>query len=134
MAQNFNIKGPETAKPKVIAGGTSPEELLSVSLKYWHSGSQCISAWQAKELEGYRKAIDKIQSLTATKLKIEGGLNLKPHKGKPAPGFARPKSLSPEIKLCEVRATGKARLHGVIIGSVFHLVWLDRNHDVFPGN
>ena len=132
MGNSFRIKGPNKAKPKVVASGSAPEELLSVSLRYWHSGSQCISSWQSKELEGYRKTIDKIQSLTATKLKNEGGLSLKSHKAKPATGFSRPKSLSPEIKLCEVRASGKARLHGVIIGNVFHLVWLDRNHEVFP--
>lgn len=91
-----------------------------------------MSEWQRGELQALRKFIDKAQGLTIAQLRNDPGLQLKGHKGKAASGFSRPKELSKEISLSELRVTGRARVHGALLNNVFYLVWLDRGHDVFP--
>lgn len=110
----------------------SVEQKVSVSLKYWHSGSQCLSDWQRGELSKLRKLIDKVQGLSTTQVRTDPGLQWKPHKGPAARGFARPTALSRDIDLCELRVDQKARVHGALLNDTFYLVWLDRSHAVFP--
>ena len=40
--------------------------------------------------------------------------------------------LSPDITFSELKVTEKARIHGFQVGAAFYLVWLDRNHEIFP--
>lgn len=108
------------------------EAHIAISLKYWHSGSQCLSDWQRSELTKLRKLIDKVQGLTASQVRNDPGLQWKVHKGPAARGFARPAALSKDIDLCELRVDGKARVHGALFDGTFFLVWLDRAHAVFP--
>ena len=110
----------------------SPVAPVSVSLKYWHSRSQCLSDWQSSELLSLRKLIDKVQTLTANELRTDPGLCMKQHHGPAAPGFSRPQALSKDIELCEMRVSSKARVHGALVDGTFYLVWLDRSHAVFP--
>lgn len=105
---------------------------VAVSLKYWHSGSQCLSEWQRGELAKLRRLIDKVQGLTTSQVKNDAGLQWKAHKGPAARGFSRPTALSKDIDLCELRVDGKARVHGALFDGTFYLVWLDRSHEVFP--
>ena len=108
-------------------------EPIYVSLKHWHTGAQCLSEWRQGELEKLRKLIDKIQKLTTVQIKTDPALYWKQHgTGKPQPGFNRPASLSKDIPLCELRVSGKARVHGALLDDIFYLVWLDRNHGAFP--
>ncbi len=114
----------------------SPKEedpVITISLRYWNSNSQCLSEWQPKELKKLAKVIGRAQSVTATDLKADQSLGWKMHSG-PAKGsgFSRPSNLSKDIKLSEIRVDGKARIHGALIDNIFFLVWLDRNHAVFP--
>lgn len=116
----------------ITLGAPKAEKPVSVSLRYWHTGSQCLSDWQKKELSGLRKLIDKLQKLTPTAIRSDPGLFWKAHSGAAARGFSRPSDLSADITLCEVRVSGKARVHAALHDGLFYLVWLDRNHDVFP--
>lgn len=117
-------------KPFKLEADATP---ISISLKYWHSGSQCISKWQRAELEKLRKFIDKTQGMTVKQITTDPGLYWKAHKGPPkGSGFSRPAALSQEITLCELRLSSASRVHGVFLGDTFFLVWLDRTHDVFP--
>lgn len=117
-------------------GKVSPavkQEPVSVSLQFWHSGSQCLSVWNQSELKKLRKTIDKIQTLTAAGIRTDAGLQFKMHSGPPiGSGFGRTSSMPKDFSLCEVRVDLKSRLHGVLASNVFFLVWLDRGHDVFP--
>jgi len=57
------------------------------------------------------------------------------HKHAPAEDrFTRHAKLSEDLKFFEIKVdqSNKARMHGVILGSVFYLVWLDRLHAVYP--
>ena len=121
----------EQARP-IIATAKRQEPTVAVSLRHWHSGAECISCWQRNDLEKLRKLIDKIQGMTTTKIRNDIGLEHKLHRTSPAKGFPRPSGLSKDIPLCELRVTGKARVHGALHQDIFYLVWLDRNHNVFP--
>ena len=122
--------GEKVNQPLKLGADSTP---VSISLKYWHSGSQCISRWQRGELERLRKFIDKAQGLTAKEIITDPGFYWKAHKG-PAKGsgFSRPSQLSKEISLCELRVSSSSRVHGVLLDNTFFLVWLDRVHEVFP--
>ena len=117
----------------IVLGQPKEEKPVSVSLRYWNTGSQCLSVWQKKELTHLRKLIDKLQGMTPSAIRSDPGLYLKYHSGPAARGFSRPTGLSADIALCEVRVSGKARVHAALHDGLFYLVWLDRNHDVYPG-
>lgn len=130
--RDFKVTAPKGVARPVVTPKTDDEPNVAVSLRYWHTGSECISVWQRTELERLRKLIDKIQGLTATKVRLDHGLEHKLHKAAPKRGFTRPSGLSKDIPMCELRVTSKARVHGALHNDIFYLVWLDRNHDVFP--
>jgi hypothetical protein len=128
----ISVTAPEVSLPDVTSDNAKPP--ISVSLKYWHAGSECISEWGRDDLKKLRKFIDKIQSLTWSQIKADGGLGYVLHKGPPkGHGFSRPSSISKDQSLVEMKITGKARVHGIETDEAFFLVWLDRNHAVFPG-
>ena len=112
----------------------SPDEGVSISLKYYRKDSECFSAWQSSELKKFSAALEKISGQTAKDLKSYKPLCVK-HKGPPAAKrFSRPDSLSEDLDFYEIKidASNKARVHGVFVDSIFFLVWLDRQHAVFP--
>jgi hypothetical protein len=125
------LPAPDEHLPNVTLDG--PKSAVSVSLKYWHSSSQCVSEWGRDELKKLRRFIEKIQSMSWAQIKADGGLGYCLHKGPPkGHGFSRPTSLSKDHTLIEMKVGGKSRVHGVENNDLFFLVWLDRNHAVFP--
>jgi hypothetical protein len=110
------------------------EELqtISVSLKYYHPKSQCLSQWKRDELKKLSSFFIKLQALSLAQIRGHEGLGFCNHQGAPASGFSRPRSLSPDVQLCEMRVDNKARVHGFQEGTTFFLIWLDRGHEVFP--
>lgn len=112
----------------------SETEGVSISLKYYREETECFSDWQASEMKKFSATIKKISSLSASALKGYKPLCV-PHKNAPAEArFARHDKLSEDLRFFELKVdpSNKARAHGVFVGSVFFLVWLDRLHAVFP--
>lgn len=112
----------------------SRTEGVSVSLKYYHQEAECFSDWQAGDLKKFSAMLGKMAQLDADKLKGYKPY-CEPHKNEPAEQrFARPEKLSEDLKFFEIKvdAGNAARMHGVFVGSVFFLVWLDRLHAVYP--
>jgi hypothetical protein len=106
---------------------------VSISLKYYHKKSECWSDWRERELKDLSNTIDKLRSVSASELKRGGGPHFDSHKGPPkGPGFKRPKNISEDMQFYEIGLNQRARIHGILVGSVFFLVWLDRGHKVFP--
>lgn len=60
-------------------------------------------------------------------------LGYPPHDGRALPAAPFLAHLSADISWCEMRVTQKARVHGFRAGNAFFLVFLDRNHEIFPG-
>lgn len=109
------------------------ENEVEINLKHWHSGCQCISEWQPKDLKAFRKFIDKAQGLTPSAMRADPGLEYELHKGLPkGHGFSKPTSIPKDITLAEMKVSGKARVHGFLRENQFYLIWLDRSHEVFP--
>lgn len=112
----------------------SREEGVSISLKYYRQETECFSQWGAGDLKKFSSTVGKIKQLTAEKLKGYKPL-CEPHKNDPAEKrFSRPSALSEDLSFFEIKVdpSNAARIHGVFVGSVFFLVWLDKDHAVYP--
>jgi hypothetical protein len=112
----------------------SHDEGVSISLKYYRDETECFSAWQSAEMKKFSATIKKVSGFTASKLKSYSALCV-PHKHSPAEArFVRHDKLSEDLSFFELKVdpSNKARMHGVFVGSVFFLVWLDRLHAVYP--
>ena len=111
----------------------SEEQGVSVSLKYYRQETECFSEWSPGDLKKFSATIAKIKNLSATSLRNHSlcGRHKRTPKSK---RFSRPDELSAELPFFELRVDqhNAARIHGVFIGSIFHLVWLDRHHEVYP--
>ena len=106
---------------------------VSVSLKYYMSSCECFSAWQSRDLKKFSGTIEKISGYAVDLLHRTKSL-CDSHKGpSKARRFRRPEAISDDIMFWELKVdpSNKARVHGFFVGSVFFLVWLDRNHECF---
>lgn len=113
---------------------SSETEGVSISLKYYREETECFSEWQPGELKKFSAMIAKVGQFTAMKLRGYKPL-CEPHKYQPAESrFSRPAKLSEDLSFFELKVdhSNKARVHGVFVGSIFFLVWLDRLHAVYP--
>ncbi len=128
----FVDKIPAPITPDIPVTLEKTQQQISVNLKYYHAKSQCLSQWQKEELKKLSRFFAKVQAMTWLQIREDYGLRLYNHCTPPASGFSRPANLSPDIKLCEMRVNGTARVHGFQDGSTFFLIWLDRLHTVFP--
>jgi hypothetical protein len=128
---NLDVHPPSSQQPNVTLDHTA--QPVSISLKYWHPNVECLSDWGKEDLKRLRKFIEKVQSMSWAQIKTDGGLGYQVHKGPPkGRGFSRPSALSQDQPMIEMKVTQKARVHGVGSTDTFFLVWLDRNHAVFP--
>jgi hypothetical protein len=88
-------------------------------------------AMAKRRVKKLSRFFSKVQAMTWSQIREDYGLGLSNHCAPPAAGFSRPANLSPDIKLCELRVNGTARVHGFQDDSTFFLIWLDRSHTVF---
>lgn len=112
----------------------SAEEPVSVSLKYYRKETECFSDWQPGELKKFSAMLEKVAQLPARTLQGYKPL-CEPHRREPAEArFVRPQRLSEDLSFFELKVdpSNKARVHGVFVGSIFFLVWLDRLHAAYP--
>lgn len=106
---------------------------IHVSLKYYQSEYQCFSEWQASELRHFSSLLKTLRELNLLQLRTHHGIQMKAPKGKLR--LALPPAIAPliqDISIVELRVSQTVRVHGFVIDPAFFLVWLDRNHDVFP--
>jgi len=104
-------------------------------LKYLRTETECLSEWHRPELKKLVQAIEKMRNMTVHELVVVSRL-CSQHKYLPKLSrFVRPAGLGPDLPIYEIRVdrSNSARMHGVFIDNVFHLIWLDKNHQVFAG-
>ena len=109
------------------------DEAISISLKYYRFETECFSEWNRNDLKQFTSTINKLRGMTVST--VHGHSICSQHKRKPQfARYSRPAGLGEELPMSEIRVDphNLARVHGVFMGSVFHLVWLDRKHQVFP--
>lgn len=107
-----------------------------IVLKYYHPGYQCFSTWNKDNLKAFSALIEKMRTVHWSLLVGKHALGFKINKydDKLPKGDVQclKDILSPDITFSELKVTEKARIHGFKIGAAFYLVWLDKNHDIFP--
>lgn len=134
ITEEFQIEAPARGDDRVSLDDLPGEQTgVSISLRYYRRQAECFSKWKSGDLRKFSGLIEKLRGHNARTL--TGSKLCSMHKGPPAEAkFALPDSLSPDLTLHELRVdqSNKARIHGILWGETFYLVWLDRNHAVFP--
>lgn len=118
--------------PAIRVTKAMPPAGVSLSFAYFRSETECLSTWSKADLKSLVGVIEKMRKMNAQQLK--SSTLSSPHKYKPkAERFTRPKAIGKDHRMHEIRVdkSNTARMHGVIEGEVFYLVWLDRKHEVF---
>ena len=133
--------GPRASNLEVAALGLDggPGAAAYVVLKYYQAPWQCFSEWTRDELRAFSDFNRKVSAQTWQQIYAsggrggaKGGLGYTPHDGRALPPVSFADALSEDIGWCEMRVTQKARVHGFRAGPGFFLVFLDRNHEIFP--
>ena len=118
---------------KYLGIKSSENQTANISLKYFDHNYQCFSEWDRDELREFSRFVEKLRNLTWTAIPRNRGLGMQPHKiRKKLPSSAILNSISKDTSLFELRVTGESRVHGFRVKSTFFLVWLDRQHDIYP--
>lgn len=120
--------------------GLNDQEFASqpfVALKYYKPKHQCFSKWSREELKAFSAFTTKLRSHTWAQItgshKVGLGYDVHKNPSKLPEAYKELKNeISPEINFFELRVTDKARVHGFRAGDAFFLVWLDRNHEIYP--
>ncbi len=109
------------------------EEQVSVSFAYYRSQTECLSSWTRADLKCFVRAVEKMRSMRPDQLRDSSLCSVHSSK-KPPKRFVRPEEIPDYHRMHKIRVdqSNAARMHGVIDGSVFYLVWLDKNHEAFP--
>lgn len=97
------------------------------SFKHVSENHCLLSDWQSAELIDLIKMFKTMESLTWNQVHSHKGLEYKQINN---PKYPLPKTVSPDITICEVRACQKKRVFGYRIDNVFCVIWFDRNHEV----
>lgn len=137
--KNINLKIREVA---FLSLNDDPKsDNAYVNLKYYRHEHQCFSAWTADELRAFSAFCRKMtQVLWSDIYKSAGsgghktGLGYTVHKKSTVlPNTPDINSISPDLTWFELRVTEEARVHGFRCKGAFFLVFLDRQHQVYPG-
>lgn len=120
-------------------GVSDKEDNVFVVLKYFDDSYECFSDWKENELKDFSGFIKTMKQMTWNEIYRSGGKSNKTglaytvHTNKEVlPNQDIVKSISEDITFFELRVSKKARVHGFRVKSAFYLVWLDRNHEVYP--
>ncbi len=118
-----------------LIDGDNNTVIPSIQLLDWNY--QCFESWTKADMRKFWAFRDKLLNSTWTDVKTTSG------KGASKRGFAMtllprhkyPKGklleqLSPDIKLFELRVADDRRVHGFRYKRVFHICWLDKNHEI----
>lgn len=122
-------------KPK-----STDHEIANVSFRYWESSHECISNWQASESKELFEALERMCAQNWTTIKASGGrlgaktglgCTLIEHVAKRKKG-KWPQNLDADADIYEMRVCKKKRIFGTRDGATFFLIWLDKNHALYP--
>lgn len=100
------------------------------SFRHADNNRYLLSEWQEDELKSLIETFKKMESLKWSEINKHKGLNCKPVDPDVLPAEL-PEMVSPDVTILQIRVSKKARIFGYRIKNVFHLIWFDRNHDVF---
>jgi len=114
---------------KVVDSGSTDNQNPVFSFQFTCANHFQLSDWQHDELKGL---ISKLRELSGKRwVEIK---SLKGFKPVDPATFSKqlPQNVPQDATIFECRTSGKARLFGYRINNIFHIVWFDRNHQVYP--
>lgn len=111
-----------------------------VNLKYYWPKFQCFSEWSTDELRAFSAFCRKLTGLQWPEIYKSGGalghktgVGYTPHKNiDKLPDNPELKDFSPDLTWFELRVDGASRVHGFRAKEAFFLVFLDREHAIYP--
>lgn len=112
-----------------------------VNLKYYRPDHQCLSDWTKAKLQAFSGFCRQLTQMSWTQIYATGGkpgnkvglgytVHTNPDVLPQNPELA---TFSPDLTWFELRVDGESRVHGFRVKDAFFLVYLDQNHDVYPG-
>lgn len=112
-----------------------------VNLKYYRPDYQCLSAWTQDKLQAFSSFCRLLTQVrwaeiyaTGGKAGTKVGLGYTVHKDHSVlPDNAELQEISPDLTWFELRVDGESRVHGFRVKDAFFLVYLDQNHEFYPG-
>jgi hypothetical protein len=119
---------------------TEGDAVAHVNLKYYWPEYQCFSTWTADELKSFSNFCRKMKQLkwrdiykTGGALGLKTGVGYTPHKNiDKLPANPELADFSPDLTWFELRVDGESRVHGFRAKEAFFLVFLDREHAIYP--
>lgn len=90
-----------------------------------------LHEWQEDEIKKLVQTFRDCGNWTWSEAKKVRGFNLKPVDPRT---FSKslPEFISPDLTILEFRVSKRARVFGYRARNVFHIIWFDRNHEVYP--
>lgn len=117
--------------------GLNRDSTVHIGLKYYDANHECFSKWEKPELKELSKFVKKLSNYTWNQVMQQAGskngFNYTLHKDiKKLPKEPKALGLSEDTTFFELRVDGDKRVHGFRSKSIFFLIWLDRNHQIYP--
>lgn len=133
-------KGSDLSETESIHLGIKRGENAFVVFRYFDSGYQCFSDWNKEELKSFSEFLRKICQQDWNQIFATGGsagnkkgLGYTPHSDpKVLPNQNLLDKFSEDTTFFELRVSQKARAHGFRVKAAFFLLWLDKDHEVYP--
>ena len=143
LQQAADLPGPEvislTKSEKSFFGLAEATEQPYVVLKYYDPEFECFSSWNPTELKAFSHLMKKLKSVrwseiyqSGGKLGDKTGLGYTKHKDLSKLPYHPHLQFNPDLTFFELRVTQQARVPGFRVKSAFFLVWLDREHRIYP--
>lgn len=141
VSNSINISLKEAEYLGVNEQGTKDKDIKAyVNLKYFNQQHQCFSMWEDNKLKDFSTFVTKMTNITWEEIFNSGGsagnktgLGYTIHKDKKKlPNKGIIDHVSEDITLFELRVNREARVHGFRKQGAFFLVWLDKDHKIYP--
>lgn len=127
---------PESALTHPTGSENADEQHPSFRFEYTDENRWLLSDWQSSEIDDLIHGLKKIERYTWAQIKSQGS---KQRGGSVGCGYKLitnhpklPESISEDVKLSEMRVDERKRIFGFRVGSIYYIVWFDRNHSVCP--
>lgn len=127
---------PESALNHPTGSENADEQHPSFRFEHTDQNRWCLSEWNSSEIDDLIRALKKIERYTWAQIKSQGS---KQRGGSVGCGYKLitnhpklPESISDDVKLSEMRVDERKRIFGFRVGSIYYIVWFDRDHSVCP--
>lgn len=127
-----NKIGGKTLKDKALEVEEGGTDHLPPYFSFKHACSNHfqLSDWQSGEIAELMETFRRMEQLNWHEIHKHRGLNYKQVDPRT---FSKdlPEFISPDLSIYEVKVTKRARLFGYRLKNIFHIIWFDRNHEVY---